>query len=163
MPRTVGAKSANDANSAGLISDSMKVCLLQLEAVAKRIKTNKEWLTDEFATEINDNILDLGIEAANARFIYSKTVGIIDNVISCRNQTNEKSAEELKRNIKEKIAKEFSSFEATKDSDVVAISKIIKGSKDMDEDFIVDERNGLSAADITCPFTQQLLVEPMKK
>lgn len=151
------------------IDESIKITLEQLDNVAKRTNANKENIGQDKIKVYCDRIIDLTAKMVGVKNELQKTMESICNEINPHETSSSSTTvhsfdhNELKQKIKKRIAESLMDYDVTKDPVYLKIAKTVRKSPDdMEEDLeLVD--TGLSAKDMTCPYSQMRLQEPMKK
>lgn len=144
-----------------MIEENAKACLEQLNEVSLRLQKNKEGLSKEDIELFRAEIATVLKAAITSKFVHLKTSAAIESVLGQRKEGSD--PEDAKRSIKQKIEEACSTFDATKDTEYVRITSILKSDDaDIDEDFVMIDR-GLTDNDIKCQYTSQVFKEPMKK
>ena len=161
MQRNAGGR-ADDQ----LVADSVKMCLSLFTDRSHSLQENREGLGQESIDKIREKMASVIGDAVTGRYMHGKTTETIESVLSEYKSEDSQTAEDLKRNIRQRLDAIEKSYDAKKDPDYIQVMNILKapGGDEMDEDIdlvVVDK--GLTDADIVCPYTQQTYKEPMKK
>lgn len=146
------------------IVNSLKQCVNQLEAVAQRVKVNKESLAPDVIQEWRERSIQLGKDIAVARNKSEITKEVVETIIgNKRRNEDDNSNEDLKPQIMEAIREKCAKFDENKDANVKSlVNLLVPANRRQSDEFEVVEE-GFKASDTICPYTKMVFQEAMKR
>lgn len=149
-----------------ILKDCFKLCHVQLESAADKVKANKEAFDESIVKAWKDRIVELAKDVAFTKNASEMTSEVLGTVLGEKRQLDQlENASEavLKQQIIRRIEEKASGFDAKKDLFVKKISENFKvSSRNNDDDFqLVEEAFKLN--DTICPYTRMKLVDAMKR
>lgn len=148
------------------VADSLQVCMLQLDILAKKVKVNNQGIDQKQIDAWKASMLKVTEDMVHMRK-YSKVAKDSADGLIQRHSLEDAAEDVVVATIKEKIAQEMATFDSKQSEEYTKIKNSLypdsRRSSGMDDDLeIVEDENVLQVADMKCPYSQQAFTEPMK-
>ncbi len=148
--------------SGSVSKDCLKMCNVQLDSAAVKVKANKEGFSEEILKKWKDKIVELAREAALVKHRSEKTTEVIASILGEKRRLEDGASEaKLKQEIIQRIQERASTFDEKKDPFAKKICDYFKTSSENDDFELIEE--AFKQSDTICPYTKMTFVNPMKR